>query len=232
MCNVFLVRHGESLSNAGEPTYDPENVQLTAEGHKQARSIANFFATYFSLDLIVTSSFQRTRQTASYTQEIFPALPLEEWDIGEFTYLSSIHRELSTIEDRRPLVESYWQQLKPSYKNAPGSESFASFIERVRRFIARLREETHENIAVFGHEQFITAVLWLLEREPGEISRQAMGEYRDFFRQNHIRNGAILQIQIDTLRYKLITQHLEGRERGSMGMRGGMTGQSLTIAAD
>jgi hypothetical protein len=33
---VFLIRHGESESNAGLPSADPESIPLTADGHRQA----------------------------------------------------------------------------------------------------------------------------------------------------------------------------------------------------
>lgn len=34
----FLVRHGESLANAGLPTSDPTTIPLTQRGHEQAEA--------------------------------------------------------------------------------------------------------------------------------------------------------------------------------------------------
>ena len=95
---------------------------------------------------------------------------------------------------------------------APDSESFESFIDRAHAFIARLRDTTGENVAVFSHEQFITAVLWLIGRGSVDISSQTMGEFRDYFRQSRIPNGAIVHLKArpgqDSWPRELITEHL------------------------
>jgi len=124
-----------------------------------------------------------------------------------------MHQELSTTEDRRPLVETYWTQCLPFYTEAPGAESFEAFIRRVQKFIKRLRSEKRGNIAVFSHEQFILAVRWLLSRESLEISPQTMGEYREYFNQHRLPNGAILHLKVSpevaAWPYRLITEHVE-----------------------
>lgn len=40
MIRVFLIRHGESESNAGLPSADPGSAPLTKDGHRQARQVA------------------------------------------------------------------------------------------------------------------------------------------------------------------------------------------------
>ena len=67
MTIVFLIRHGESQSNAGLPTTSPNNVALTPQGRQQARHVADFLKFYPSLDLIVTSPYLRAKQTAEPT---------------------------------------------------------------------------------------------------------------------------------------------------------------------
>src|SRR5437764_13957945 len=126
MITTFLIRHAESQSNAGMATADPEDVALTPRGIEQARFVAAFLKDYTSLDLIVTSPYLRTKQTAEPTMIEFCFVPGEEWNVQEFTYLSSIHQSHSTIEERRPLVEAYWEQCLPSFMDGPGSESFES----------------------------------------------------------------------------------------------------------
>ena len=106
MHKFFLIRHGESQSNAGLATTEPKAVELTSLGHQQATQIAAFLKEYTSLNLIVTSAYLRTKQTATPTKEIFHK-SAEEWEVQEFTYLSSMHQEQSTTEDRKPLVELY-----------------------------------------------------------------------------------------------------------------------------
>ncbi len=115
MSTILLIRHGESQSNAGMPTLYPEDVALTDLGVDQARWIADYLAFQVSPDLIVTSSFQRTRQTAIPTKLRFPFVSEEVWPVHEFTYLSRQEMQTpSTRQDRRPLVDVYWELCDPA----------------------------------------------------------------------------------------------------------------------
>lgn len=224
MLTVFLVRHGESQSNAGLATPDPVKVELTSLGHMEAKQVAAFLKKRTPLNLVVTSPYLRTKQTASHTRQLFPTTAVEEWEVQEFTYLSSMHQEQSTTEDRKPLVEIYWAMGEPSFMDGssypyfilrPYSESFKAFIGRVQAFIRRLKEVDNrcENIAVFSHEQFIAAVLWCIEHGSAEITSDTMQAFRHFFNQNRLPNGGIVELKIrrshDEWRYELITEHLE-----------------------
>lgn len=197
MSTVLLIRHCESRSNAGLPTLRPEDVTLTNLGIEQAKYIAQYFAYQVPLDLIVTSSYKRTKQTAVPTMLRFLSVRKEEWPVHEFTYLSREEiRALSTRRQRRPLVDVYWELCDPRLVDGPGSESFEQFIERVRGVMGRL-EKMHEDqtIAVFSHEQFICAVYWLLECKPERISSEAMREFKDFLTEHTIPNGGFLHLQ-------------------------------------
>ena len=71
MIRVFLIRHGESESNAGLASAGPGSAPLTADGHQQAEQIARVLADVPAL--IVTSPYLRARQTAQPTIRRFPA---------------------------------------------------------------------------------------------------------------------------------------------------------------
>lgn len=212
MHTFYLVRHGESQANAGLPSIGPENIALTPRGIEQAKLIARYFKSS-PLRLIATSSYVRTQQTAAYTRELYPFIPLQQWRVQEFTYLSSIHQVCSTTEDRRPLVDAYWQRLLPDFEDDPGSESFRSFIGRAQALIAQLINPAYDTVAVFSHRQFISAVLWLIECEQIEISAQTMQKFKCFLEGMLIPNGAIVQVKVRQSRaqwdYELITEHLK-----------------------
>ncbi len=227
MITVFLIRHGESQANAGFATPDPVKVELTPLGEKQANEVAAFLKEYTPLNLIVTSPYLRTKRTAEPTKKLFPTADVEEWEVQEFTYLSSMHREHSTTQDRKPLVEVYWTMCEPSFIESSQRdgfyhhfmpithpESFKVFIWRVQAFIRRLKEldDRCQNIAVFSHEQFITAVLWCIKRGPTEITSDAMRDFRNFFYENRIPNGGIVELKVrrshDVWPSKLIAKHL------------------------
>jgi 2,3-bisphosphoglycerate-dependent phosphoglycerate mutase len=76
---VFLIRHGESESNAGLPSADPGSAPLTAAGHRQAGQIARVLAD--APALIVTSPYLRARQTAQPTIRRFPATACQQWPV-------------------------------------------------------------------------------------------------------------------------------------------------------
>jgi broad specificity phosphatase PhoE len=73
---VFLIRHGESESNAGFPSADPGSAPLTPDGHRQARQIAQALAD--TPGLIVTSPYLRARQTAQPMISRFPAAACQQ----------------------------------------------------------------------------------------------------------------------------------------------------------
>lgn len=229
MHRFFLIRHGESLANAGLATIVPKDVELTSQGYVQAQKIAVFLKEYTALNLIVTSSYLRTKQTAGPTRDEFRFVPHEEWRVEEFTYLLPGYLGYSSVDDRRPLVDAYWEQCQPSFTDSRGSKSFAplfstgsesfdAFISRVQGFIRLLKETAYgcENIAVFSHEQFINAVLWSIIRKPATINADAMRDFRDYFNNNRIPNGAIVELKFrksqDGWTYELIEEHLKQTE--------------------
>ena len=190
--NIWLIRHGESESNAGEMTSDPSLIGLTPNGFKQAKAIAQSFKEEPSL--IVTSKYKRARQTAQPTLERFNHVRHEEWDtIHEFTYLSPSHCRNTTILQRMPLVEAYWKRCDPHYCDGPGAESFSDFMGRASQTLERLNHNSKKFIAVFSHQQFIAALLWLLNNKKAEISSDRMGEFRKFMAKTPIENGAVIK---------------------------------------
>lgn len=219
MNKFFLIRHGESQANIGLATTDPKDAALTLRGEMQAKQIAAYLKEHTALNLIVTSRFLRSKQTAEPTRRAFSSdfhsIPHEEWDVEEFTYLSPAFFGHSTVHDRRPLVDSYWEMLQPSFTDGKGSESFKAFIGRVRICIRLLQNMTtgNENIAVFSHELFITAVLWSLDRDINDITPDSMKEFRAFFNKNRIPNGAIVEVEfrrrVKIWKHNTIKEHLE-----------------------
>ncbi|HJT55273.1 MAG TPA: histidine phosphatase family protein [Ktedonobacteraceae bacterium] len=218
---IFLIRHGESEANAGLPTSCPESGGLTERGREQAQNVA-VFLSYYPLELIITSPYRRAIQTAEPTSFVFHNTPErliteEVQPVQEFTYLEPERWTCSTPAQRRPEVERYWQKADPEDADGLGAESFKDFIERVRKFLKRLEDvqEKYENVAIFSHEQFINAALWLIDRKPAGISSTTMREFRTYLDNNHIPNGAIVQLQFspwdNCWKHEVVTAHLKNR---------------------
>ena len=64
MKSLYLVRHGESETNAGNIMFG-KSAKLTARGHEQAKFIAQRCAR-LPVEVIISSGFPRADETARY----------------------------------------------------------------------------------------------------------------------------------------------------------------------
>lgn len=169
---AIFIRHGESTANTGLASADVASIALTARGEGQAGQLAREWTETPSL--IVTSPFQRTRQTAAPTVARFPGVPVETWDIAEFTYLQPARWNGTAASDRRPHVERYWTAADPDYCDGEGAESFAGFLRRVEATLARLVALPPSALVyVFGHGQFIQAARAIVAARSGRCRADA-----------------------------------------------------------
>jgi probable phosphoglycerate mutase len=189
---IWLIRHGESESNAGLPSSDPEPIPLTARGRRQAERIARGFTDPPAL--IVTSRFVRARQTAEPTIGRFPAVPCREWPVEEFTYLGDLHGRVMTAAGRRPHTEAYWSRADPRHAGG-GAESFAGLLTRVGGFLDRLAEQPSGPVAVFTHGLFVQAVLWSLLTGVRAPDAEDMRGFRTFADRYAVPNGGIIELR-------------------------------------
>jgi 2,3-bisphosphoglycerate-dependent phosphoglycerate mutase len=213
MPTVLFIRHAESEANAGKPTAYPTTIKITPKGFEQAKAIASFFTR--EPDLIITSPYKRTYETAQPTFTRFPEARHAEWPVEEFTYLTPLDT-FTTFLERKPMVEAFWQRDDPSYVDGDEVESFTAFIVRVQNMIKLLRQTKEDYIVVFSHEQFICAILWLFLK--GKLEPDAMlcsdskKQFKDFLAMRRLPNGAILPVLLqdgnETWVSNIITSHL------------------------
>lgn len=189
---VWLIRHGESESNAGLPSSDPGSAPLTALGHWQAEQVARAFAD--APALIVTSPFSRARQTARPTISRFPAAACQEWPVQEFTYLGDLHGRPMTSAERAPYTRAYWDQSDPHLAR-DGAESFAGLLSRTTDFLARLRDQRPGPVAVFTHGIFMRAVAWSVLTGITSPAEADMGNFRSFARVCIVPNGSVVELR-------------------------------------
>lgn len=207
MTEVWYIRHGESESNAGMATTGTAQVALTALGHEQARKTSTAFSK--APDLIVTSRYTRAIQTAQYTIDRFPQVPVETWETHEFSYLTRLGT--STIEERRPRARAYWDKNDPTYIDGIDAESFENFIGRIQTMQAEIRKRSGF-IAIFGHGFLMKALFWSHMIGSYDVSPEYMQRFGAFLRTFEVRNGAIIKgeyLADRTLLSGLMTEHLE-----------------------
>jgi 2,3-bisphosphoglycerate-dependent phosphoglycerate mutase len=189
---VFLIRHGESESNAGLPSTDPTAIPLTANGHLQAGRIARALADLPAL--IVTSPYLRARQTALPTISRFPAAACQEWPVQEFTYLGDLHGRASTAREREPYARAYWDRADPRHV-IDRAESFAGLLQRTTDCLRRLSAQSSGPVAVFTHGLFMRAIAWSLLTGITTPDEDQMRSFRHFADRYHIPNAGIVELR-------------------------------------
>ena len=196
---IILVRHGQSVTNAGGRSADQVSNPLTELGRAQSMEFAE------RLDckptLVVTSSFLRAQQTSEPLRQRFPDVPVEEWPIHEFSFLRpEFHRNTSEA-DREHHVVAYWQREDPAFVDGPEAESFTSFLDRARETIRRLATRGLANrgpggcIVVFTHGFFMQAIRLLL-LFPNATDAELMANFRRFHYLNLIQNIDSLEFEV------------------------------------
>jgi probable phosphoglycerate mutase len=190
---VFLIRHGESESNAGLPSADPGSAPLTPDGHRQARQVAQVLPDVPAL--IVTSPYLRARQTAQPTVSRFTAAACQEWPVQEFTYLAGLNGRASTAAERKPYARAYWDEADPDHAR-PGAESFAGLVRRTADFLDRLSAVRSGPVVVFTHGLFMRAVAWSLLTGVAAPGQDQMRSFRRFADRYLIPNAGIVELRV------------------------------------
>ncbi len=194
MKEVWLIRHAESTANAGAATYSPETIPLTEKGLEQAKAVANQVSR--RPDLIVVSPFLRSRLTAAPLLALYADVPVEEWNVQEFTYLAPEHCHNTTLNDRKPLVDEYWSRNDPNFCDGPGAESFADLMSRAQAAVTRIKKPEDKFVVMISHGQFIRALIWLMLHELDEMKVETMTGFHCFLEAVTVPNAAIFKIRL------------------------------------
>ncbi len=193
---TWLIRHGQSASNAGLPANGYGDVPLTALGEQQARDVAGRVER--QPGLLIVSAFARAIATAEPIRARWPSTRCETWPIQELTYLSPVRCRSTTAETRRPWVEEYWRRCDPDYRDGADAESFRSFVARLHDFHRRLLALTADFVVVVGHGQFFRAYQ-LARCEGFAVSADWMKAYRIAETGNPMANGEIVTMTGEAL---------------------------------
>jgi broad specificity phosphatase PhoE len=188
---TWLVRHGQSTSNAGLPAVGHGEVPLTALGLEQAQEVARRVER--RPDLLIVSPFLRAQATADPIRARWPSVPCEIWPIQELTYLSPARCTGTTAEMRRPWIEEYWRRCDPDYRDGPDAESFRAFMSRLVDFHHRLQALEGDFVIAVGHGQFFRAYLMVLN-EGFAVTAGWMERYRVTETARPLTNGEVVEL--------------------------------------
>ncbi len=192
---IWFFRHAQSEANANKEykanEFSISLVPLSEFGFKQAEELPNHFSS--PPDLIITSPFLRTKQTAEPVLKKYPNVLQEEWPIHEFVYLSLDRCFGTTIDERKPFSDEYWQNSNPFHLDGRGAERFVDFIDRAHNTIEMIKNRKEKFIVLFSHEFAIAAIGYILEKTPKEITSKEMREYREHLLSNRIPNATKIE---------------------------------------
>lgn len=218
---LWLVRHGESVANAGGVTSDYAAIPLTDRGRAQAEAVAA--ACPKSPDWVGRSAYLRAQQTAAPLLARYPAVGVADFAVHEFTYLAAGRCVGMDAANRQPLVEAYWSRMDPDYCDGEGAESFAGLCVRSRAFLAHAAGQPGFGM-VFTHEQFIRAVLVAVLYPAEEPSVGLMRRFHALRGGLPIPNGAVVRLRWDGGRWwagGVDTAHLRNALPGDAATGGG-----------
>ena len=199
---IILVRHGQSVTNAGGRAADQVSNPLTELGRAQSREFAE------RLDckptLFVTSPFLRAQQTSEPLRQRFPDVPVEEWPIHEFSFLNPALHKGTSEADRESHVVAYWQREDPAYADGPEAESFTLFLDRAREAIRRLLTRGPGGcIVIFTHGFFMQAFRLVL-LFPNATDAELMANFQRFHFLNLIQNIGSIEFEVRDGKIQLI----------------------------
>lgn len=188
---IYLIRHAQSVGNIDGQTDSHASIELTELGHRQAEKLAEVLP---QANKIMISPYLRTLQTAQPLLNR-DGLEAEILSIQEFSYLSDLKCKGTTLSQRKPWVDAYWQGLDVDYLDADDAETFRNFYQRVqalRHLLKTIQADYQtENLMIFSHGQFLQLFKMLSEKDSA-LSADLMHEFRQNMLHQPIENTEFL----------------------------------------
>jgi probable phosphoglycerate mutase len=209
MVKIWFIRHGESEANAGFSSSTPSEIPLTDAGWDQAKKVSLAFEQ--TPTLIVISKYLRAVQTAQPTIERFSRIPIQTWNVHEFTYLSPEKLGNTSREERQPLVESFWTNCDPNYLHGTEAESFSAFMGRIKAMKNKIMALDEDFVAIFSHGYVIKAVFWANLVNSFSTTPEYMKKFHTFHTSFNLSNCGIIECQRNSKKLLfsgIITDHL------------------------
>lgn len=146
--SIYLIRHGATPWTDSHRHTGATDVDLTAEGERQALSLASRLAGV-EFRRVVASPLRRARHTAELAGfgdrlEIAPLL--REFDYGEYEGLTTAQIEA---------IDPGWDLWRDG---CPGGETPQQARDRAEALLAELALPAEDDSALFGHGHILRAV--------------------------------------------------------------------------
>ncbi len=155
---LIFVRHAEAEGNVIRRFHGWTDSALTERGHLQAQRVAERLKD-IPVDVIYSSSLQRTKQTASYISKVknlpvYYSDELKEIHGGDWEGLT-----WQELEERWPQAYDIWDN-RPHLHQMPNGESMAELQQRALDIIMNIiKLNQGKNICIVTHGTLIRTVI-------------------------------------------------------------------------
>ena len=181
----LLMRHGEAESNArGFISTEPDDPNpLTEVGREQVARAAEALRAQHGVDLIITSPFVRTKESAAIVARVFPeAKVVEDARLGEIR-LGALHGEaVARYREQFPTYEDRWARAPE------GGETLRDVYLRAAEFLYEI-ERTYQDktILIITHEYPAWALVAAAQGADKEAFLACRNEGEDFIQNAEVR---------------------------------------------
>ncbi len=184
MKKIYIVRHGQSHTNAGGKAMPNAEIPLTELGQQQAVEVADWLLQETNKDIrsIGISKYLRTQQTAQPLIDKTALNPIIIEGMQEFNYLRFEKIRNKTVKERLQIAERYWLEQSPDFIDGGDNteaESFEMFVQRTQKVLTHLQTLEDGTHVLYSHGLWISMLIWIILTQPTD-SNQAMQNFRQF----------------------------------------------------
>jgi probable phosphoglycerate mutase len=154
---VYFVRHGQSEDNV-TPVFQSPDSPLSESGQKQAGFIAERVSK-LSFDALISSTFQRAKQTAEVIARVSGKTPEYSELFVERTKPSSINGKSHADEKASALSKEWKVSLFTPGLRVEDGENYDDIISRADKALLFLSNRPESSIVVVTHGFFLTMII-------------------------------------------------------------------------
>ncbi len=163
MKKIYLIRHAQSESNAGQAVRPNHQINITDVGKTQAQELADWLSANVTEPVteIFVSQYLRTQQTAQpYLQRTKRTATVID-ELHEFNFLDFDTIKDLSFDDIRVIADDFWQQHS-AHRASEVTDSFEHFVARVQKVRAYFDALPDGTYLVFTHGMWIGMLVWQL----------------------------------------------------------------------
>jgi len=159
--NIYFIRHGEGHHNANN-LYSQPHFELTDKGKEEAKA-AGSRLKHLPIEVLVVSSFVRTKQTAEIINNQIGNKPVIYSDLPvEVKRPSEIAGKRLDLPESLAIRKQMDENADDPNWRYSDEENFHDLKERGSKFLEYLEGFKEDNIAVVSHSVFIKMVILLI----------------------------------------------------------------------